>query len=387
MTATSTKPGSAPAARPGGSGRMARMLRARPEDPRGRGQRCWPCSWPPACCTWSAWPQRLGQRVLRGRRAGRQPELEGVPVRLAGPLQLHLRGQARRLPLAHGADRAHLRRELLEPARPAGPRRHRHGRRALHHRAPLVRAGGRDHRRGGHGADPGRHAHLPLQRSRRVHHADGHPGRVPHSPRHRIGPYPVAGPGRGAARPGVPRQDARGVPGPARAGPGLPVCGPAKLGRRIWQLLVGGAALLLTAGWWVAIVLLTPAADRPFVGSTSNNNILSLTFGYNGLGRLTGNRGGLPGGAGRTPGRGLGGAAGAAARGLGGAAGDAARGLGGAAGDAARGLGGGAGDAARGPGGFGGRGGGGGGGGGGALGSGSGLTRLFGSSGAGRSAG
>jgi 4-amino-4-deoxy-L-arabinose transferase-like glycosyltransferase len=154
------------------------------------------------------------------------------------------------------------------------------------------------------------------------------------------------------------------------------VCGPAKLGRRIWQLLVGGAALLLTAGWWVAIVLLTPAADRPFVGSTSNNNILSLTFGYNGLSRLTGNRGGLPGGAGRTPGRGFGGAAGDAARGLGGGAGDAARGLGGAAGDAARGLGGAAGDAARGPGGFGGRGGGGAGG---ALGGGSGLTRLFGS--------
>jgi 4-amino-4-deoxy-L-arabinose transferase-like glycosyltransferase len=127
------------------------------------------------------------------------------------------------------------------------------------------------------------------------------------------------------------------------------VCGPAKLGRRIWQLLVGGAAMLLTAGWWVAIVLLTPAANRPFVGSTSNNNILSLTFGYNGLSRLTGNRGGLPGGAGPTPGRGLGGGA-------------------------ARGFGGAAGDAARGPGGFGGRGGGGG-----ALGGGSGLTRLFGS--------
>ena len=144
------------------------------------------------------------------------------------------------------------------------------------------------------------------------------------------------------------------------------VCGPAKLGRRMWQLLVGAAAMLLTAGWWVAIVLLTPAADRPFVGSTSNNNILTLTFGYNGLSRLTGNRAGLPGGAGRAPGRALGGAAGDAARGLGGAAGDAARGLGGAAGGAARG-----------PGGFGGRGGGGGGGG--ALGGGSGLTRLFGS--------
>ncbi len=40
-------------------------------------------------------------------------------------------------------------------------------------------------------------------------------------------------------------------------------------------------------------VLVAAAADRPFVGSTSNNNILSLTFGYNGLSRLTGNRGGL----------------------------------------------------------------------------------------------
>ena len=140
------------------------------------------------------------------------------------------------------------------------------------------------------------------------------------------------------------------------------VCGPAKLGKRVWQLLIGGAALLATAGWWVAIVMLTPAADRPFVGSTTDNNILNLTFGYNGLSRLTGNRGGGPGGggAGRGPGRGLGGAAGDAARRLGGAAGDAARRLGGAP---------------RGAGGFGGRGGGGGGG---ALGGGSGLSRLFG---------
>ncbi len=65
--------------------------------------------------------------------------------------------------------------------------------------------------------------------------------------------------------------------------------GPPKLGKRIWQLLVGGGALLLTAGWWVAIVLFTPAADRPFVGSTTDNNILNLTFVYNGFGRLTGN--------------------------------------------------------------------------------------------------
>ena len=88
--------------------------------------------------------------------------------------------------------------------------------------------------------------------------------------------------------------------------------GPPKLGKRIGQLLTGGAALLATGGWWVAIDLLTPAAGRPFVGSTTDNNILQLTFGYNGLSRLTGN-GGAPGGGGG--GRGAGGGAGQAARG------------------------------------------------------------------------
>jgi len=67
------------------------------------------------------------------------------------------------------------------------------------------------------------------------------------------------------------------------------VAGPPGLGRRIWQLLVGGAALLVAAGWWVAIVMLTPAADRPYIGGSTDNSILQLTFGYNGFGRLDGN--------------------------------------------------------------------------------------------------
>ena len=62
------------------------------------------------------------------------------------------------------------------------------------------------------------------------------------------------------------------------------------LGKRIWrELLVGGAALVAAgAGWWVAIDLLTPAADRPYVGGSTDNNILQLTFGYNGFSRITG---------------------------------------------------------------------------------------------------
>ena len=74
------------------------------------------------------------------------------------------------------------------------------------------------------------------------------------------------------------------------------ICGKPKLGKRIWQLLAGAGALLAASGWWVAIDLLTPAADRPYVGGSTDNSILNLTFSYNGLGRLTGEGG--PGGGG-----------------------------------------------------------------------------------------
>ena len=69
------------------------------------------------------------------------------------------------------------------------------------------------------------------------------------------------------------------------------ICGKPRLGKRIWQLLAGAGALLVASGWWVAIDLLTPAADRPYVGGSTDNSILNLTFSYNGLGRLTGEGG------------------------------------------------------------------------------------------------
>jgi hypothetical protein len=69
---------------------------------------------------------------------------------------------------------------------------------------------------------------------------------------------------------------------------------PAGRGRRhaLSQLLAGGAAMVVVGGAWPALVELTPAADRPWVAGTSDNSVLSLIFGYNGLGRVEGQTGG-----------------------------------------------------------------------------------------------
>jgi 4-amino-4-deoxy-L-arabinose transferase-like glycosyltransferase len=74
------------------------------------------------------------------------------------------------------------------------------------------------------------------------------------------------------------------------------LCAPTGLRRRLWQLVLAGAALVASAGWWIAIVELTPAAYRPYIGGSQTNSILELTLGYNGLGRLTGEEVGSVGG-------------------------------------------------------------------------------------------
>jgi 4-amino-4-deoxy-L-arabinose transferase-like glycosyltransferase len=78
------------------------------------------------------------------------------------------------------------------------------------------------------------------------------------------------------------------------------VAGKPQLGRRLRQLASALVALLVSSSWWVAIVALWPASSRPYIGSTTNNSILSLVFGYNGLSRIFGNGGGgaAPGGGG-----------------------------------------------------------------------------------------
>jgi 4-amino-4-deoxy-L-arabinose transferase-like glycosyltransferase len=76
------------------------------------------------------------------------------------------------------------------------------------------------------------------------------------------------------------------------------IAAPTTVRRRIGQLLAGGAALLVSAGWWVAIVAAWPASSRPMIDGSSDNSILNLIVGYNGLGRLTGSGGGPGGGGG-----------------------------------------------------------------------------------------
>ena len=76
------------------------------------------------------------------------------------------------------------------------------------------------------------------------------------------------------------------------------IAAPVVLSARVRHVLAAGLAMVLSAGWWVAIVELTPASMRPYVGGSQNNSVLELIFGYNGFGRLTGNETGSVGGGG-----------------------------------------------------------------------------------------
>jgi len=76
------------------------------------------------------------------------------------------------------------------------------------------------------------------------------------------------------------------------------VAAPNPVRNRVSQLLAAGAALIVSAGWWLAIVSLIPAADRPYIGGSQHNSIVELTLGYNGIGRLTGDEAGSVGGGG-----------------------------------------------------------------------------------------
>ncbi|MEV6720786.1 glycosyltransferase family 39 protein [Streptomyces xanthochromogenes] len=80
------------------------------------------------------------------------------------------------------------------------------------------------------------------------------------------------------------------------------VCAPTSVRRRLGQLALATGVLIVSGGWWVAAVELWPKSSRPYIGGSQHNSFLELTFGYNGLGRLSGDETGSVGGGGARPG-------------------------------------------------------------------------------------
>jgi len=62
--------------------------------------------------------------------------------------------------------------------------------------------------------------------------------------------------------------------------------------------LASAGAAIAVGGAWPLLMALTPSSDRPWISGTADNSIWSLIFGYNGLGRISGQAGGPGGGAG-----------------------------------------------------------------------------------------
>jgi 4-amino-4-deoxy-L-arabinose transferase-like glycosyltransferase len=79
------------------------------------------------------------------------------------------------------------------------------------------------------------------------------------------------------------------VPGIALA---YVVCAPGSVANRLLKLAVAGLAMVAVSFSWIAFVESTPASKRPYVGSSTNNTELGLTFEYNGFGRVEGQVGG-----------------------------------------------------------------------------------------------
>jgi 4-amino-4-deoxy-L-arabinose transferase-like glycosyltransferase len=56
--------------------------------------------------------------------------------------------------------------------------------------------------------------------------------------------------------------------------------------RRVGRLAVAGAVTVAVSFAWIALVTLTPAADRPYVDGSTNNSAFAMVFGYNLLTRF-----------------------------------------------------------------------------------------------------
>ncbi len=70
------------------------------------------------------------------------------------------------------------------------------------------------------------------------------------------------------------------------------VAAPGGLWPRIGKLAAGAGAMIVTAGSFLALVSLWPADSRPYIGGSTDNSLLQLALGYNGIQRIAGGEGG-----------------------------------------------------------------------------------------------
>ncbi len=69
---------------------------------------------------------------------------------------------------------------------------------------------------------------------------------------------------------------------------GYMCCAPGSPRRRAVHVLIAGVLCGVLSLSWMVVVDLVPASHRPYVGSTTDNSELALTFRYNGFGRVGG---------------------------------------------------------------------------------------------------
>ncbi|WP_051470923.1 glycosyltransferase family 39 protein [Patulibacter minatonensis] len=75
------------------------------------------------------------------------------------------------------------------------------------------------------------------------------------------------------------------------------LAGPPKLLTRIRQLAIAGVVMAVVSAAWPTAVSLWPGS-KPYIGGSDDGSAWNLILGYNGLGRITGNEGGMGGGGG-----------------------------------------------------------------------------------------
>ncbi len=81
------------------------------------------------------------------------------------------------------------------------------------------------------------------------------------------------------------------------------VAAPVGMWQRLGKLAIGAVAMIVTIAPYVVLVSVWPANSRPYIAGSSDNSLLQLALGYNGIERIVGRDGGSAAVRGRRRGR------------------------------------------------------------------------------------